>query len=442
MSAAGAPLPDADLLSAAFAALLIPFAMVGLAAINAGLGRSRNAAHLMTASLCVVAAAAIAYLSLGFAWQGAAGGPALVLSLGGKDWNWLARQPLFLRGIALSGSPVLLQAWVQLLCVGLTALIPLGGAAERWRLSAMCASTALLAGFVFPLFGHWAWGGGWLEQLGTNYHLGHGFVDAGGSGTIHTMGGLAALAMTWLLGPRRGKYTSEGMPTAIPGHNGVQVLFGCFMAWVGWLGVNTACSILFSGSGLGSAALIGLNTTLAAGSSGLVAAASTRVRFGRPDASLTANGWVAGLAAGSAGCAVVPPAAAILIGIVAGFLAPLVIEKLELRLSIDDPGGAVSVHAVGGIWGLIAVGMFARFSMGRFANDGNADSGQWVAQLIGVATLAGFILPLVYGLNWLLNRFVPHRVTPEGERQGLDLHELGAGAYPEFMTHTDEFFQR
>jgi len=190
------------------------------------------------------------------------------------------------------------------------------------------------------------------------------------------------------------------------------------------------------------AGLVGINTTLAAGSAALMTAIVTRVRFTRPDASLTANGWVAGLAAGSAGCAFVPPAAAIVIGLIAGLLAPLAIEKLEAWLSIDDPGGAISVHAMGGIWGLIAVGMFGRFPADVLAGRGSGDSGQWVAQLVGVATLVGFVLPLTYGLNWVLNRFLPQRVAPEGERQGLDLHELGAGAYPEFVTHSDEFFQR
>ena len=331
---------------------------------------------------------------------------------------------------------------MQILCVALAGLIPTGGASERWRLGPMCASTAVISGFTYPLFAHWAWGGGWLAELGTNYGLGRGFVDAGGSGAIHTVGGLTALALVWILGPRRGKYTADGMPTAIPAHNAVFVLFGCLLAWAGWLGLNIAGAVLFSGMDPRRAGLVGINTTLAAGSAALMTAIVTRVRFTRPDASLTANGWVAGLAAGSAGCAFVPPAAAIVTGLIAGLIAPLAIEKLEAWLSIDDPGGAISVHAMGGIWGLIAVGMFGRFPADVLAGRGSADSGQWVAQLVGVATLVGFVLPLTYGLNWVLNRFLPQRVAPEGERQGLDLHELGAGAYPEFVTHSDEFFQR
>jgi Amt family ammonium transporter len=232
------------------------------------------------------------------------------------------------------------------------------------------------------------------------------------------------------------------MPTAIPAHNAVFVLFGCFLAWAGWIGLNISGAVLLNGIDPRAAGLIGVNTTLAGGSAALMTAIVTRLRFSRPDASLTANGWVTGLVAGSASCPFVPPAAAIFIGLIAGLLAPLAIETLEARLSIDDPGGAISVHAIGGIWGLMAVGIFGRFPAEVLVGRGSGYSGQWVAQLVGVATLAGFILPLSYGLNWLLNRFLAHRVTQDGERQGLDLHELGAGAYPEFVTHSEEFFQR
>jgi Amt family ammonium transporter len=208
------------------------------------------------------------------------------------------------------------------------------------------------------------------------------------------------------------------------------------------VGLNISGAVLLSGIDPRKAGLIGINTTLAGGSAALMTAVITRVRFGRPDASLTANGWVTGLVAVSAGCPFVPPAAAIFIGLIAGLLAPLAIEILEARLSIDDPCGAISVHAIGGVWGLMAVGIFGRFPADVLIGRGNGDSGQWLAQLVGVATLVGFILPLSYGLNRLLDRFLPHRITQDGERQGLDLHELGAGAYPEFVTHSEDFFQR
>lgn len=412
---------------------LVPFAGAGLALINTGLGRSRSSAHAMMASLCVIAVAALAYFVCGFSWQGFVGLPAHSFMIGGRAWNWIAAEPLFMRGLEFNGSPASLAAWLQIVSVGLAALIPLGAGTDRWRLSASCASTALLAGWTYPLFAHWVWGGGWLAQLGVNYGLGHGFVDAGGASSIHVVGGLTAWSIAWILGPRRGKYSSNGMPAAIPGHNSVFVLFGCLLAWVGWLGLNSAGAILFAGAESGRIVLVGVNTTLAAVSAGLTAALVTRTRFGKPDASITANGWVGGLVASSAGCALLKPSAAVIVGVAAGALVTLAVERFEFNLKVDDPGGAISVHALGGIWGILALGLFAEFS---------GQAGQFLAQLIGIATLIGFVLPLTYGLNWLLNRFYPQRVALDGERQGMDLHELGADAYPESVTHTEEYTQR
>jgi Amt family ammonium transporter len=217
------------------------------------------------------------------------------------------------------------------------------------------------------------------------------------------------------------------MPAAIPGHNAVLVLFACVLALLGWLGLNSAGAILFAGAEPGRVVRIAIDTTLSAGAAALAAAAITRVRFRKPDASLCANGWVAGLAASSAACAFAAPAAAVMIGLIAGALLTFSVEFFELRLTVDDPGGAISVHGIGGIWGVFAVALFGHSRL---------------AQLLGVATLIGFVLPLTYGLNWLLNRVYSQRVAVEGERQGMDLYELGAGAYPEFFTHTEDFTQR
>ena len=429
--------------------LLVPFALAGLALINAGLGRSRSAAHAMLTSLCVIGVSALAYVIFGFAWQGYIGRPSHVFNFGGHAWDWIAAEPLFSRAVGRDDLAASLVLLLQMLSVGLAGLIPLGAGADRWRLSAICASTAFLAGITFPLFAHWVWGGGWLAQLGVNFGLGHGFVDAGGSGAIQAVGGLTALAIAWILGPRRGKYSREGIPAAIPGHHPVYVLFGCLLALVGWLGLNSAGAILFCGIQPAWVVTIAINTLLAAGSAGLAALVITRLRFGKPDASLSANGWVGGLVASSAACPFVNPAGAIIIGLIAGALVPFSVEWLELHLTVDDPGGAISVHALCGLWGILAVGLFARFSapvLNLASNPGSgigaSDAGQWVAQLVGIATLIGFVLPLTYGLNWILNRVVPQRVTEEEERQGMDLTELGAGAYPEFVTHTDEFTLR
>ncbi len=235
-------------LACIFFIFLVPFAAAGLALMNVGLGRSRSAGHMMMASLCALAVAGITYFVIGFAWQGAIGEPAYALILSGKSWNWIAAQPFFFRRLFFDGSEMPLTALLQMFSVGLAAIIPLGSGADRWRLRAICLSTAILAALTYPLFAHWVWGGGWLAQLGVNYGIGRGFLDAGGASTIQVVGGLTALAITWILGPRRGKYSADGMAPAIPGHNSVFVLFGCILALIGWIGLNSAGAILFTGA--------------------------------------------------------------------------------------------------------------------------------------------------------------------------------------------------
>jgi Amt family ammonium transporter len=392
--------------------LLVPLAIAGLALINTGLGRSRSAAHAMTSALCVISVTVLTYFAWGYAVQGypSAPGP-------------------FLRGVSFSFAPAAIAALLAFFSVALASLIPLGAASDRWRISAACASTVLFAGCIYPLYARLAWRQ--FLSPDTKLGLGHFFIDVGGSGVIQVTGGLTALSIAWLLGPRRGKYSSNGMPAAIPAHNGVYVLLGCMLAWIGWMGLNSASAILYDlHAQIENSVLVAINTTFSAMAAALTTAAITKIRFRKPDASLIANGWVGGLVASSAGCASLKPATAVLTGFVAGALVVLAIEFLEFTLKVDDPCGSVSVHAVAGIWGLLAVGVFS------------GSGGQLLAQLVGVATLLGFILPLTYGLNWLLGRFIPYRVSVDGERQGLDLHELGADAYPEFAVHSDEFMQR
>jgi Amt family ammonium transporter len=352
--------------------------------------------------------------------------------LHGKPWSWIGAEQFFMRGIEFDNSPYSLAVMFGMFAVGLAAVIPLGAAAERWRLAASCTSTVLLSGLIYPLFAHWSWGGGWLAQLGVNCQLGRGFIDSGGAGSIHSVGGLTALSIAWILGPRHGKYQSNGMPVAMPAHNGSFVLFGCILAWAGFIGLDCAGAILF-GTEANRGTLVVINATLAAAAAVLSGVYMTRVRFGKTDASLCANAWIAGLAASAGGCAVVRPAGAVITGAIAGVLVVLSVELLELRCKVDDPGGAISVHGVGGLWGVLAAGLFAQSS--RTANGQD----QWLAQLVGIATLLGFALPMAYGLNWLLNKAIPQRARLQAERQGLDLDELGTGAYPEFMIHNEEY---
>ncbi|MBV9082265.1 MAG: ammonium transporter [Acidobacteriaceae bacterium] len=406
--------------------LLIPFAAAGLALLNAGLTRTRSVAHSLFTSLCAIGIAAVVYFACGYKWQSGAGLTAHTLYVSGKAWDWLGTGPFFLRGLASSDARQALIALFGMQSAGICTLIPLGTGAERWRMAASFTCAAILAGFIYPVFAHWAWGNGWLAQLGSNHHLGTGFMDAAGSGCIHVIGGSSALSAAWLLRPRRGKYTASGMPTATPGHNAPLVLFGCLLALVGWFGLNTAGAILFARGDLPGSPLVLVNTLLSASGGGLSALAITRLRFSKPDASLFANGWVSGLVASSASAPFMNAAAALLVGLIAGTLVIFAIEIVELRMKVDDPAGAISVHTLGGLWGLLAVGLFT-------------DSGQLAAQLVGIATLLGCVFPATYILYRLVNRFVPFRVASEGERQGMDLFELGAGAYPEFMIHREDF---
>jgi Amt family ammonium transporter len=415
--------PDAFLL-----ALLAPLALAGLSLINTGLSRSRSASHVITGSLCAAAVAMLVYCLFGFAFAGFNGARGHTLVVGGRYWDWLGTGPFFLSGFDfgdLRASGILV---LQVFSVALAALIPVGTLAERWRLAAACISTALVAGWVYPLFSHWIWSG-WLAHLG--------FLDPGGASAIQAVGGLAALSIAWIAGPRRGKFSSDGIPAAMPGHNAVIVLFGCMLALPGWLGLNLAGAALFSGAGPESLVLAAINTALSASAAAFTCLVTTRIRFGRPDASLIANGWIGGLVASGAVALFIAPPVAIVVGAIAGFLIVLSVETIELRLRIDDPSGGISVHAVTGLWSCLAAGIWAH----RPA-EMPARIGQFAAQLAGIATLIGCIFPLLYSVNWILDRLLPHRIESEGEQQGIDLFELGAGAYPEFVTHREDLLRR
>jgi Amt family ammonium transporter len=410
--------------------LLAPLAIAGVALINAGLGRSRSAAQALLGNLAIVAVTAIVFAVVGSAFAGSLpGGAGHTFHLADKQWNWLGAGPLLLGGLSAAPAQSQLALLFEFLAVAMAALLPWGSGADRWRLSAGCATAAVLAALVFPLAAHWIWGGGWLAQLGVNFSLGSGFIDAGGAGTVHVLGGLSAMAVIWIAGPRRGKFPKEGFSTAMPGHNAAYVLFGCLISLVGWMAWNLAGAILWVKAPLAALPLTAINTLLSASMALAATFTVTRVRFGKPDASLCANGWMAGLVASSACAAVVSPVVSLFVGLIAGIATPLLVELFELALSVDDPSGAISVHAAAGIWGLLAAGLFS------------PKPGQFVAQMVGVAALLGLFLPLVYLLFWLLNRVVPFRVDPDGERIGMDLHELGGGAYPEFVIHRDESYR-
>jgi Amt family ammonium transporter len=413
--------------------LLAPLAIAGVALINTGLGRSRSAAQALLGNLAIVAVTAIVFALVGGALvgnlPGTPGSAGHIFQLAGKPWNWLGAGPFLFGGLAAAPAQAQLALLFEFLAVALAALIPWGSGADRFRLTSGCAAAAVLAAIVFPLLAHWVWAGGWLSQLGVNFSLGAGFLDPGGAATVHVLGGLSALAVIWIAGPRKGKFPKEGFATALPGHNAVYILLGCMVSLVGWLAWNVAGALVWLHAPMTALPITAINTLLSASAALAATFAVTRVRFGKPDASLCANAWLAGLVASSACAALVTPGQALAVGFIAGIVTPLLVELLELAVSIDDPSGAITVHAAGGLLGLLAAGIFA------------PQQGQFVAQLVGIATLLGFVLPLIYLLFWLLNRVLPFRVDPDGERIGMDLHELGGGAYPEFVIHRDESYR-
>lgn len=421
------PFPETSFALTLVLLLIAPLSIAGLALVNVGLGRSRSAMQSMLGSLVVIGTAVIAFVIVGWAIAGASDRD-LVLHLAGKAWDWAGAGHLCGSGIAAAPPREQLILLFELLSVGLVALIPWGSGADRLRLPAGAAIAAFLGAVVFPLVAHWTWSG-WLAQLSANFATGTAFVDAGGAGAVHTLAGIAALTVIWIAGPRKGKFPREGLSTAMPGHNVVYVLFGSMVALVGWLAWNMAGALLWLNAEPSRLVVVAINTLLAATGALVATFSVTRVRFGKPDASLCANGWLAGLVTSSACAAVVSPIAALFVGIVAGIGTPLLVELFELVLSIDDPSGAVSVHGAAGLWGLISAGLFG------------AQNIHALPQLVGVSTLLGLMLPVIYGLFWLMDHALPFRVDPDGERLGMDLHELGGNAYPEFVVHRDESYR-
>ena len=423
---------------AIFAVMLIPYAAAGLGLIHSGLGRSRSAAHALLATVCVLSVTAIVFVLVGFAWTGYSGGHSYSAVAGGVGWNWIGAGPYMATGVGFdeASAQITIRLCFHIFAVGLAGVIAIGAGTDRWRLGATCVSSAVFAGIVYPLFAHWIWGGGWLAALGVNFGLGSGMLDCGrvgGSAGDRRADGAGDCLFAWAkTGQVWNGWHGDRDPRA---QTLVLVLFGCVLALVGWTGLNAAGAMIFYAVGPGRVVLVVINTMLAAAAAALAALCVTRFRFGKPDASLTANGWVAGLVASSAGCAFVAPSAAILIGLVAGGVVPYAVELFELKLYVDDPGGSISVHAGAGLWGTLAAGIFALVAPGMRGP-------QILAQMVGVATLLGFVLPVAYGANWVLHRIASQRVDRDGDYQGMDVRELGAGAYPEFVVHSDEFVPR
>jgi Amt family ammonium transporter len=433
---------------------LVMFMQAGFALVETGLARAKNANHTMMMNFMVYGAGMLAYWLIGFAIQ--EGGVGAVANLGGtaplnsefavhlfgKDWGLFGQKGIMLGG-ATYDVGVMVMFLFQMVFMDTALTIVTGTAAERWRYSAFVISSIFMGAFTYPIFGNWAWGGGWLATLGSNYGLGHGYSDFAGSGVVHSVGGVTALAMAIIIGPRIGKFNRDGSPNAIPGHDIVIVLLGCFILAFGWFGFNPGSTLGASANGNLRISSVAVNTMLAGMAGSFSAMYYMWMRYGKPDASMTGNGFLAGLVAITAPSGFVNPMASVIIGLISGVLCCLSCEFVERVLKLDDVVGAISVHGTNGLFGVISVGLFAD-GKSNFGGSWNGvpgsvtglfygDAGQLVAQLIGVATLIGFVFSFSFVLNAILEVVWGHRVKPEVELAGLDIPEMGALGYPEFV---------
>ncbi len=429
------------------AGFLVMLMQLGFCMVESGFTRAKNAAHTAAMNFMVYGVAMMAYWAFGFALQaggvGTLGGlgtfegaKEAMLTLGGKDWGLIGTQGFFLTGVAYT-APVFAYFLFQMVFMDTTATIPTGALAERWKFSSFLVFTIFIGGLIYPIYANWVWGGGWLSQLGSNAGLGHGHVDFAGSSVVHMTGGVMALVTAKLLGARRGKFNADGSPNAIPGHNIPMAIFGTFVLCFGWFGFNAGSTLLGTDIRIG---VIATNTMLAGAAGSIAAMFYVWRRYGKPDPSMLANGVLAGLVAITAPCAFVTAPAAVLIGAIAGVLVCWAVTFIERTLRIDDPVGAISVHGVCGLWGILALGLFADGTYGDGWNGvaGNVtgllygDSGQLVAQAIGGFTNIVVVGVLSY-LAWVLTGAIVrgNRVSPEVEELGLDVPEVGAVAYPD-----------
>ncbi|PDV99837.1 ammonium transporter [Candidatus Chloroploca asiatica] len=401
------------------AAFLVFFMQAGFALLEAGATRSKNAVNILMKNLMDFCIAALTFwmIGWGFAYGASAGG------FIGVDQFFLGYDA------AEAGGVPILASWLfQVVFAGTAATIVSGALAERTKFSSYLIVSAVMAVLIYPVVVHWVWSGaGWLSDLG--------FTDFAGSTVVHSVGGWAALMGAIVLGARIGRFSKDGKSQPIPGHNISLVGLGVFILWLGWFGFNPGSQLALSSQADANAvALVAVNTTLAAAAAAVATIIFTWIRTGKPDPNLTLNSVIGGLVAITAPCAFVTPVGAVIIGLVAGPLLVFSTSWLE-SLKIDDPVGAVPAHLVNGVWGTLALGLFAAIegntgTLGLFYGGGMA---LLIAQAIGVVAVGVWTVVLSGALFYALKATIGLRVSKEEEELGLDLGEHGVAAYPDFI---------
>jgi Amt family ammonium transporter len=424
---------------------LVMFMQAGFAMVESGLTRAKNAAHTMSMNMMIYALGMIGFFVSGFAIMFGGVGP--LATLGGTDVlsheftiNLMGHSfGLFgTKGFCLIGTydvAVFALFLFQMVFMDTTATIPTGSMAERWKFSSFVIYGLIVGGLIYPLYGNWVWGAGWLAALGSNFGLGHGHVDFAGSSVVHLTGGVLAFIGAKMIGPRLGKYNKDGSANPIPGHNIPMAVIGCFILAFGWFGFNPGSTL--AGGDL-RISVVAVNTMIAS-ATGAFASMLYMWWFKtkKPDPTMMINGMLAGLVAITAPCAFVTVQCAALIGLISGILVIEAAFFIELKLKIDDPVGAVAVHGVNGAWGCLALGLFADGTYGDGWNGvpgtvtglfyGN--SGQFFAQLIGVSANIIFVGALGWVVFKLIDVTVGNRVSAKDELEGLDVPEMGVEGY-------------
>jgi ammonium transporter, Amt family len=404
------------------AGMLVFFMNAGFAMLETGLCRAKNAVNILAKNFIVFAVSSLAFWAIGFAIMFGDGSSIFGSSgwmLNGADNSPAmadAYQGVF-SALNWTGVPLYAKFFFQLVFAGTAATIVSGAVAERVKFSSFMVFSVVLVGIIYAVGGHWAWGGGWLAARG--------FADFAGSTVVHSIGGWAALAGVLLLGPRIGKYLPDGTTRPIPGHNMGLATLGALILWLGWFGFNPGSTMA---ADPGAIALIALNTNMAAAAGALAATAVAWIQLGKPDLSMILNGTLAGLVAITAPCNAVSVGSSIVIGLIAGVLVVYAVLFFD-KVKIDDPVGALSVHLVNGVFGTLAVGLFATDG-GLFFGGGLAKT---ITQLIGIAAVGAFVFTVSLLVWFALKMTIGIRVSAQEEIEGLDVGEHGMEAYPGFV---------
>ncbi|TLX77579.1 ammonium transporter [Labilibacter sediminis] len=389
-----------DILWVLLAGILVFFMQAGFALVEAGFTRAKNVGNIIMKNFMDFSLGSLTFWIIGYS-----------IMYGGEGaffgaFDFFYNEPGDYHNL-----------FFQTVFAATAATIVSGAMAERTKFSTYLIFSVVITVVIYPISGHWVWGGGWLSTLDTPFH------DFAGSTVVHSVGGWAALAGAWTIGPRIGKY--NGTANAIPGHNMVLGALGVFILWMGWFGFNPGSQLAISGDNANAVASIFITTNLAAAAGAIVTMFVTWFRYGKPDLSMTLNGGLAGLVGITAGCDIVTPAGATIIGIIAGFVVVFSIEFFDKKLKVDDPVGAISVHGVCGAIGTLLVGLFATDG-GLFYGGGFALLG---SQALGVVSIGAWAFGLGLILFRVLKATMGLRVSEQEEREGLDIHEHGQSSY-------------